>query len=81
MYNVSVAGSTASSTSYDGAKATAKANLSAFAENVRTNPRLFRSPKTRTAVAAAALRVVFPKKSGDVTKNVAGVLSVSILKA
>lgn len=81
MYNVKVAGSAQSVTSYDAAKAGAKAALATTAENIRTNRRLFRSPKVGARIAAEVLRTSFPKKSGDIRRVVAGVVPVTILKA
>ena len=96
MYNVNVNGTTvASETSYEKAVASAKSNVTSVAElltdranAIRSNAKLYRSPRTRanvanalTAQATKAIAAVkFPKKSGDVSLNIAGV-SLAIAKA
>lgn len=81
MYTAIVAGRSANVSSYEAAKSAAKDALTVAANNIRSNPRLFRSPKVRTRVAAAVERVTFPKKAGNVAVTVAGVIPVRIKKS
>lgn len=81
MYATRVAGTSQNVTSYEAAVKAVKSDLSAVAANIRSNPRLFRSPKTRSRVADALTKVSFPKKSGNVARTIAGIVPVAIAKA
>ena len=81
MYNVNVAGSTSEASSYENAVKAAKSALAATAQNIRTNTRFLRSPKARTALAASVLKATFPKKAGNVTRTIGGIVPVTISRA
>jgi hypothetical protein len=80
-YAIKVSSVSATESSYEAAVKATKAALAKTAENIRTNHSLFRSPKTRTAFAAALAKVSFPKKAGNVNRVVAGIVPVSIVRA
>jgi hypothetical protein len=80
MYAVAVNNRQTNATSYDAATKAAKSTLADVAQNIRTNPRLFRSPKTRTAVARLVASQTLPKKAGNVERVIGGVVTLRIVK-